>query len=174
MFTKSTIKYLILSVILLAVAVGLTAYLWLDLKISGTELKANVQVIEDQAFLSKEEIRLNTLLEETEAERQNLNRFVLADESAAVDFLSEIDLVARQLGLSVETSNLHVLETKEAGFDELITDFIFTGSESAVLTMLSYLESLSYSSSVNSVQLMRSGGVTILNVSLDLSIREND
>ncbi len=175
---NTTNKLLTVSLICLGLSGSLVAYLWFYLEDRGTKLQADLQTVHDRDELEREYKRLQELLEETETERMELERHIIAGEPGTVSFLSLIDEISAELGIELSTDELKVVATDEPGFDELLVKFSFKGREPQITRLVKMFETLPYHGRLTTLNLLRtynnetglwsmSGGLTLL-----LSIRE--
>jgi len=175
MITGKTTKYFIAAILLLLFSSTLTVYLWLDLEERAAILANNAQILRDQSLLSSEEIKLREALLVSENERLELNSLVIEGESGAVDLLSDLDIMATNLGVELSIDQLNVIETNETGFDELQIQISVTGNDQTVFNMIRILENLPYSSQVARVDLERNSESQLsrADIMVKLSITEN-
>lgn len=152
---KTTRKLLIVSLFFLALSSLLAGYLWFYLEDRGEKLLSDLQAVHDRDELEREYKRLQELLAETETERALLEQYVISGEKGTVSFLSLIDEISAELGIDFSTEELAVLTTEEAGFDSLLVEFSFKGSEAKINRLVKILENLPYHSHLTTLELMR-------------------
>lgn len=178
MFKITTIRLCIIAIIILAFASTAMVYAWFDLKARGIALADNMQVARDKAELEQQYRSLNTVLESTQRERQQLKEYILESEDGAVTFLSIMDTVAEELGVELETKSLTVTKTDEEGFDLLEVSFNITGEERSSTKMLQLLETVPYHGYVAKLSTKRTTdsstgqAITEADITMHLSIIE--
>ena len=155
MFSSNTAKTTIATVVMMIVALGSALYMWNFIDTLGSELEISMQSIRDQAVLEREYSNLQMELDETADDHERLSGFVLKGETGTIALLSQIDEIAKQLGIAVETKTLDVMVTPEPGFDTLVAEFAVSGPERSVMKMLELFELLPYKSEVVSLTAAR-------------------
>lgn len=106
--------------------------------------------------IEKESASQKILLAETAADREELARFMLTEDTV-VDFLSSLGNLARAQGVVMETRSLAVEPIIDTTVFEYLTLTVdVTGTFASVTDMLALLESLPYQVAVRSVVVERS------------------
>ena len=118
----------------------------------GDAFLAQLQLIADEQSLNEEQKKTLEQLEESAADREELQQYVLKGNEGTVAFLSEMDRVAAELGISLATNKLDVSEDG-ATFDTLNVTFTAEGNVEAVDTFVLLLETMPYVSHVTSLDL---------------------
>jgi hypothetical protein len=113
---------------------------------SGIELQKRVDMIANKNAKVKMYTGLERVIETSVSEREELATYVLT-QGGTSNFLTSIEAVAANVGVSLTTQSLTVVPQKSK-FDELSVEFIIAGSEASVSRMLSVLEALPYHSRV--------------------------
>jgi len=119
-----------------------------DLILKQTEI-ANVRVHEQELN------SLVRLVDESNLEREKLSSYLLQEEDV-IDFLSLIESLAKDQGVSLDISGLNVTELN-ADFEQLSLAVDVKGSRDSVLRILTILETLPYQTLVSSVDIISSG-----------------
>lgn len=169
---------MIVSLFCLGVAGSLLAYLWFYLEDRGSKLQEDLQTVHNRQRLEREYKVLQEQLEATETERAALVSRVVAGENGTVAFLSLIDEIAAELGVELATEGLNVEKTDEPGFDKLVVEFSFKGSESQTTKLLKMFETLPYHGRLTKLNLVRTynadtdSWLQAGDVTLELSIQE--
>ena len=148
-----TKKILILSISL--VLLSLAACLFLVYKIShqGSQLKEFVNILNEQNAHEESFIRINRLVQETEAKRLAVTAAFFQDESDSIAFLGDIESFARTINLELETADLNKI-TNETTKNEYITmTFKYAGTERMITEFTELLENIPYHAKVNSLSL---------------------
>lgn len=148
MRSRSTIKVLIFSIILVTVAGSVALYSFTSINQHGKKLITDLKSLKDHYYLKSEYSKLKIELDETAAERERLNSLVLEGEDGAVSFLSLVDSLAKDLNLTLATRQLTEEVTKEPGFDDLFVEFGISGDARATMKLIQLFELLPYHSRV--------------------------
>ncbi len=110
------------------------------------------------------------LVEGTETERLELQTRVL-DEEGVIDFLSLIETLSKEQGVSLKTNTLTVSELSPL-FESLNASVTLTGSNDAVLHVLEILEALPYQTAIVAASLTNDGVVDegVWQANIDLAV----
>lgn len=103
---------------------------------------------------------------------ERLKALLLEGEGDTIDFLAYVDELGRQVGVSIETSDLKASKTAEAGFDDITAAFSIQGRAAGVERMIALLEALPYDAGIDSLSLTRRGGAAEAVVTLRIGILE--
>lgn len=155
MFKSLTFRLFILSILSLLVSAGSFAYMIYSINQDGLELQANLQALNDRSILEKEYYALQEVLLETADDRELLSHFVLEGEDGAVDFLSVIDQIAKDLSITLDTQLLAVEEVEGEALDDLKVVFEIEGEEREVMKLIQLVELLPYKSQIEDLSLVR-------------------
>ncbi len=148
MKSHSTIKVLIFSLLLLAVSAGIAIYTFTAIDQHGKKLIIDLKSLKDHYYLKSEYAKLKTEVDESAADRERLSSLVLEGEDGAVNFLSLVDTLAKDLNLNLTTKQLTEEVTKETGFDDLFVEFGITGDARSAIKLIQLFELLPYHSQV--------------------------
>ena len=179
MKSRSTINVFIFSIILFFLSVGVTAYVFTAIDQKGDKLMVDLKALKDHYFLKTEYDKLRAELDDSASDRERLQGLVLDGEDGAVELLSLVDQLAKDLDLKLTTKELSEEVTKTAGFDDLYIEFGISGDTRSVLNMVQLFELLPYHSKVVSLSAARKfvpeTNTTVMDASIGLriSIREN-
>lgn len=170
----------ILFALLFLIGVGTSSFLWsMHIESLGSTLQDAIRVVSDGARFEEEYSSLASLLSATQAEREQLQTFILKDEHDTIQLLSQIDALAADKKVELSTSRLDTTETKGT-FNELSATFLISGTEVSVMQVVKALESLPYHSDMTALSVTRrvleDSGTTEMtaNVSLSISIQKHD
>ncbi len=156
--SRTSIQGFILSLTILLFGVGLVGYLTYAVLEQGDLLLAQVAAVETEQQEKVSYLAISRTAEQSESNRQTLNSYFLTRESDSITLLTEVENIAPQFGIDLETTEL-----EEFGGDEtegINISFRFEGSEAAVKEFLLLLENLPYASQVSEVKLSeRAAGV---------------
>lgn len=128
-----------------------TAFVLVSLEVErvGTTLESRVKVIADQLAKEQKFTELTELVVSTEAERGELNKYILS-EADTISFLAEVERIGAEHGVELNTNSLNATE-KEGEPNTLTVSFTIVGEEPLVFRMLTILESLPYESQVQQI-----------------------
>ncbi len=118
---------------------------FIEQKIERAQMQANEESL----------VSLVTRLEETQDARTTLRTRILRDEEV-IDLLAEIESIGTGQSTELVTNSLTV-EPRTDTFETLVIRLSVDGSYEAIMHVLKILEQLPYQSSVNKIQIMRSG-----------------
>lgn len=177
-FVKKVQSILIVAAILAAVA-GLLWGLSTLIAGYGSALQEQLQTLaNEQAFAGQYEELLETM-DTVATDQALLNEFVLQDDRDTIDLLSQLDAIAAQQQVILETNQLQ--ENPKDDFFNLITlAYSIEGEAAAVMRMIRIFETLPYHGEITQLNLDRSinseTGVPTLKaaITLLLTIRKYD
>lgn len=158
---------------------GAFAWIWFMVDKQGDELQTQVQTVVDREVFAKQFDQLIKTVEATERERENLEQFILQNDTDTIALLSELDKIASEHGVELSTRELTVETTKEE-FDRLILKYDLVGREESVIKIIKMLETLPYHGEISGLTLNRNlieetnETELVAGVSLLLSIKKYD
>lgn len=119
---------------------------------NGALLKEQLSTLNEQNKQEASLLRLQRLAEDTREEREKLGSHFLLRESDSIIFLSEIESLAPNIGLSLETKELkQVVEKDKTTWIEVT--FGATGARTDVENFIQILEIIPYVSRVMTVKM---------------------
>ncbi|MDC1205362.1 hypothetical protein N8083_00750 [Candidatus Pacebacteria bacterium] len=130
-------------------------WMWTSIDNFGVSLQERRQTIVNEEAFDNQYNNLVSIVEATEDERQLLEQFVLRDDSDTIALLSQIDEIALNQGVKLETQELRVIE-QEGSFDNLAASFEVSGREDAVIKIIKMFETLPYHGYVTTLSMQRS------------------
>ncbi len=148
MITKRAKKVLTITALCACVSGGVFGGAFWYVAKQGDVLQERAQAVADNATQAQTYQALERLLEESVDERNQLQTYIL-NESATIDFLSDIETIAAQSGVVITTDTLTV--TEATNFDTLLVQFTLEGETSDVAAVIQILETLPYKSHVDSL-----------------------
>lgn len=154
-------------------------FMWVSVDGFGADLYESVQAVTNERAFDTQYSELQSILEETEVERQVLDTFVLQDDSDTIALLSKIDEIAFAQGVVLTTNNLKVVEST-TDFNDLAVSFSIEGDETGVFNMVRMFETLPYHGRITNLDVNRSSEKTTnrvtskVTISLLLSIKKYD
>lgn len=169
---------LVIALVFMGSMIGL--YIWMDTLVvsEGIALEKQAETISSQEEFSSQFRQLQSMVSETESEREKLETYILADDADTITLLTEIDAIAKQQNVILETNQLSVDETKGA-FNTLNLSYTLEGTEEALMNMLRIFETLPYHGSIIKVSIDRkasgaSPGSISADIALQLTIEDYD
>ncbi len=158
MLTNKTKNVAIFSLIFFLVSGGVLGFTVYKIISLGAELQKQSEIVARNNVLQKKYTELLSVLKQTERERETLTSYLLTEQKT-VDFLTEIEQIAKTQGVELSTDSLSVSKPDGKKFDELVITFSIKGSEKRVKNMIQTLETLPYSGHVTQLSLIRTGSV---------------
>lgn len=169
---SSALKLFISSLIFLIITIALSAYLIYDQERDGKRIFSSLIYIKSWESLQHSGVTEDQITADR-LEKDKLRSTVLASEGEAVNFLSLVDNLSAETGVTIATTNLKVEKTKEVGFEELAATFLLRGEREAVEGLLEIFELLPYRSHIVSASLSRNtDGSAEASLSLVVSVKE--
>lgn len=150
-----TMRIGIAALALALAALGAVAGMLYALHVNGAALRATTQVFADRAAHEQTYSALSDALGETESARARVRSYVLHGEADTVTFLSEIDSLAGDVGVALNTTKLEVVPIEQSEYHALRITFEIEGGEEPVVRLISLLEALPYQSHVAQATLTR-------------------
>jgi hypothetical protein len=137
------------SVLFVVVCISFVFACWY-LYTQSTLLHERAQLVADNSLRQQAHYKLGQTLESTTIERDTLRTYILT-ESGAIDFLSDVETDAAQIGVVLKTDTLKPTSGKV--YDTLTVQFTISGTEAAVHTMVQALETLPYQSHISKLSI---------------------
>lgn len=156
--TKRTLQIATLSFTALIGTLVLLATLIWQVEAAGKKLHEYTQIRETKNEQEAAYLRVSRLVQETEEEREFLQKAFLTDEGEMIPLLNEIESFAAAVGMSIKIVDFNKLVNKEQG-DSLTLTFMYTGSYTQLLLFTRMFEHLPYHSTIT--------GLTLQKTSLD-------
>lgn len=157
MFNQKTKTVGIISLVILLMS---CAVLGLLLFLLDKKEEAFLKAVEERAQERAAEVQLKslaTLAEETSSERGAVEGYVL-EKDGVISFLSLIESLGREQGLTVETTAIEVSPLgNDTTFETVSLTVQATGGYSDITNLLDVLETLPYQSSISRVSMQRRG-----------------
>lgn len=169
----------IIALLFLCAAAASLTWLWFTIGSSGEELKKRLETLENKQEFESQLVQLNDIVNESVAEREQLESFILSDENDTIALLSELDAIAQDQGVTLATQELSVQEEK-GRFNTLAMRLNISGEEASVMRLIKMLETLPYHGEMASLSYRRSENTSTgqtsvtANVALRLTMNEYD
>ncbi len=140
---------------------------------TGSELTGRAQAIADNEEKMRSLKSMKNMFERSREERQVLSTFALTEDEAG-EFLTEIERLGKEQGVSITTSALKVEKKKDTP-DQLSVEFAIEGSEASVREIIKLFEVLPYPSElVNLTLVFEEGGVAKSTVKILITLVRYD
>ncbi len=124
----------------------------------GTRLDESQIAIAEHAAKEAAYNHVVQLLDSTTADRAALTTFFIT-EKETITFISELEIIAKRLGVTVETTELAVVGKTGTAPGSLAVGLRFSGSPEQVTTFVTILENIPYHSSIPDLIISKSGAV---------------
>lgn len=148
---RTTLQHLTIMSLVAAVLLG--GLLWSLHLLYGqaTELRAALQTIENEAAVNQAYRSLSELLDATAADRNALARYVVDGEAGTVALLDELEALAAQWQLALDTTKVETETANALNTETLLIDLAVTGRPQYVRSFIALLETLPYASYLRNV-----------------------
>lgn len=129
------------------------AFLVLNMiKQDGAQLEEQMELVQTNRLIESKYSELQTILDQSEDERNRLGEYLLTEDKT-VRFLSEIESVAKKMGLQLTTDSLTVSPFPNQTFQKIDLRLRAVGPKDDLLLFISALETLPYYSRVEALSL---------------------
>jgi hypothetical protein len=152
-----TKKYGFISLLILLISLSLFVLMIYQVEAQSKKLSEQVKIIVEQQSRETSFQQLQRQYTETAEEREILQSLFLEREGDNVDFLtqlSQIESLAQQVGVSLVTKRLELVDDKPNKTSNLRADFSFSGTEKQTHQFISVLENLPYLLKINEIKMM--------------------
>lgn len=150
--SPSTLRTLIIAIVLLVLGGGAFAFMFIETTDQAIVLENQVETLAAQRAQESNYIRLQRLTEDTVSERARLSAYFLEREGDSIDFLSYVERLAPEAGVSLQTNDLESV-TDSSGQRWIDVSFSISGSEQRIITFIEILENLPYVARMDSLDL---------------------
>lgn len=150
--SQSTIRNIILAFVLIVLGGAVFGFMFLQTTNQGMTLESQVEALAAQRAQESNFIRLQRLTEDTVAERAELSGYFLEKEGDSIDFLSHVERLAPEAGVTLQTNNLESISSQN-NESWISVSFSISGSERRVRTFIEVMENLPYVSQIDSIDL---------------------
>lgn len=149
--TKTTLRNLIISLVTFTLVGGGVAFAFYGVLKGSQTLEQQITAVASQNQQEQAMLRLQRIAQNSEVERAELASYFLLRESDSINFLSEIESLAPNMRLSLETTDLQ--QVNEDNKDWVQAAFSVSGSRSDVQKFVNTLENIPYVSRLKSVRM---------------------
>lgn len=146
--SSSTIRTLILSSIILLIAIAVFGLALYTIHGERTQLAEQVSTLAEQQGQENSFYRLQRVAMESKDDRDRLRNYFLLQQSDSIDFLNQVEALAPQIGVTLETDSLTQLPETKTGDNWIEVGFSYNGSRESVQRFTTLLEHLPYVSYV--------------------------
>jgi len=151
--SPSTIRIIVLSLVLFMVAAGAMAFMLLQSQQQGEQLVAQLATLDEQRAQEESYYRLRRIAEESADDRTQLRSYFFSSESESIDFLNTVERLAPEAGVTLKTDSLNLIEDAKDGTQWVEIGFSFEGSRNRVQNFLTVLEELPYVAKIVTVNM---------------------
>lgn len=156
--SQKTKQIIIIASVAALVTVTILILFFVEINARGAQLEQQILILTENNAKESASVRIKRLAQETEQERSILTKTFFANESESISFLSDMEQLARDIGLSLRTEELDKVGDVSIGGEQIKVTFVYTGSKSAVTRFSEMLEVIPYHSVVDSLTLRRQTG----------------
>ena len=161
----------IVALVLFVTALGVFAMLLSQTLVKQELLQEQVLVLAKHRAQQDTFFELRRTAEETTDSRSQLQQLFFLRGSDSVDFLNEVEALAPQAGVTVETESLTEIAEADTGDQWLEMSFAITGLHADVERFVSVLENLPYAVRLTDLKLTeRSSTISAANVTLQVRL----
>ena len=156
-------------------AIAALVVLLLIIQTRGETLESYVTAIGDQLAQEKKYTELQSLVDDTSAERNELGQYILTEDET-ISFLTTIEDVGRRQGVTFTTNSLNAEGSPDDSFQKLVAQFTITGGTSQINQIIQILETMPYHSELTNLdwRLNQDGDVGTLIVAVAVSMKNHD
>ena len=173
MFASGTLRYTIGAALFFAACACLAIGVLYFTRAQGVKLEEQMEVVNTKRILENTYNDLVQTLKATEVEHKELAGYFLT-ETQTIQFLSEIESIARNLGLSIVTDSLEVQPLPKENFETILLRLRVQGDKETLLGFIKILENVPYFSHVKELELQQQAGVWSANVKLMVGLQAYD
>lgn len=152
--TSTTKRILIIGAALATSAIGVAAYLLVQIDSQGKRLDENIQIISDAQVRKETKDRISRIFEESIEDRQVLSKSMLRNPTdSVVEFVTFLEDFAPQVGIefTVETLGAEIPVKDAPGSSQMRLGFSYEGDKQAVINFSNLLENVPYISYLESL-----------------------
>ncbi len=149
--SKTTLRNLIIALVLFCITGGGTVFFFTQILSNSQLLEEQIAAVDAQNQQEASLLRLQRLAQTSQSDREELSSYFLLRESDTISFLSEMELLAPSVGLSLETESLQ--QVSVGGKEWIQTKFNVAGSRQDIQNFAQILEIIPYVSRLTSVSM---------------------
>lgn len=153
-----TKKFLIVLSIILLLLIVTFVITFIQLLSSGDKLTGEIETLKERNSKEASFNRINALVQETVDERGEIDALFFADESDSITFLNEIEKLAKENNLNLETKSLATVLAEDNGTELVKIDFSFSGTRTQIDAFTTLLENIPYHSMLDTLSLRNNQG----------------
>lgn len=151
--SKTTIKNLILAVLVLIVTFGSFMFMLYQIDKKSSLLKTQIDTASTQSAQEYTLLNLEKIANATQAEREKVSGYFLRQESESINFLSLVEQKAPQVGVKLQTESLKKSVDATTKAEWIEVDFLLSGTLRNVQEFIKLLENVPYVSQLLAVDL---------------------
>lgn len=169
MIISKTTQYAFLSLAFLLVSMAIAGFTFFYVSMEGAKLEEQMEVVGKNRLMQDRYNNLLKILEDTKTEHEQLGGHLLT-EGNTINFLSEIESLARDMGLRFTTDSLDVEALPNPQFEAINLKLRADGDRETLVSFLNILESLPYFSRINELGLEAAGGEDLWSAKITLMV----
>lgn len=158
--SKSTIKTIIVSLILIVMSVTAFGLMVYQVIKQGDMLATQINALEKEQAQEESHLKLKRTAENTTSERAELQSHFLSQESDSIDFLNQVEAMAPEIGVQLKTSGLDTVIDDSDGTKWIQAKFSFSGSREKVQQFIQILETFPLVSRIMQVDMSAQSSTT--------------
>lgn len=153
--SPSTIRNVIISSILTGLIVVIFVFTLSEVNAQGKKLLDQIKTLQEYRAQQDSYLQLKRLADESKSDRELLRSFFLLKESDSIDFLYQVEDLASEIGVTLDTSNNNVGTVKDKKDDSewVEVSYSVVGSRERVQSFIKILEKMQYVSRLMSVDM---------------------
>lgn len=171
-----TTQYAIGSFLFFVFGVAVAGFTYYLINTDGARLADRMQVIGENQLMQERYDELQVILSQSEDEHAELDSHLLT-EGKTINFLSEIETLARNMGLQFSTDSLEVETMPNPQFGSIVMRLQAEGERATLIEFLTLLETLPYYSRIQELQFdrvqARSGTLWSARITLMVAMHTN-
>lgn len=156
--SKGTKKVIISALLLILGAATVFGFMVYKVIKQGEQLTNQTVLLNKENAQADSYARMHKLSLETVEERELLKSYFLEREGSSIDFLNYVETLAERTSVSLVTSELEVVESKESDTEWIETTFSIEATREKVQRFIEILETVPYVSRVTSVGMTSKAG----------------
>lgn len=151
--SPATIRNGVIALVLFCVAGGAFGAMVYWVFEKGDQLTEQIDTLQAQRSQESSRYRLLRQVDATISDRAQIASYFLFKESESIDFLNQVESLAPQVGVALETDGLELVEEKGDQHQWIKVSFSFSGSYDSVERFIKILETMPYVLELTSVNL---------------------
>jgi len=161
MILSKTNQYALFSLLFFVASVGVSGFTYHLIDKEGSKLETQMRIVGENKLLQEQYNSLLIAVDESKFEYEELNSYMLTEDKT-INFLSEIETLASDMGLQFSTDSLEVVPLPNPQFKSINLALKATGKRDDMVGFLTILETLPYYSRIDDLTFseVSKGGAT--------------